>query len=165
VKGRIYDEFQSCLENLTNILSSKFFNGEFYFHGSQPTSIDAYLFGFLAPILHIDTPVNNLKSYIKNDSSVLARFCENITQSYFLHKSAQINFVLNEDDTETNAGTKSGSSNNGSKSKPNAEDQQRKKENILFLGGSALAILGYMAFQFVKKQADGVYYEDEYEDQ
>jgi hypothetical protein len=113
--------------------------------------------------LHIDTPSNNLKSYIKN-STVLPRFCENITQNFFLNKPAQINFILNEEETETN--NNNNSSGTKSKSKPTADEQQRRKENILFLGGSALALLGYMAFQFIKARADAAYYDDEeYDDE
>ena len=122
--------------------------------------------GFLGPIIHIDTPTNNLKSYIKSDSTVLSRYCENITQNYFLNKPAQINFVLNEGEPEsTDTNNNNNASGKTKASKPSGEDQQRRKENILFLGGSAFAILGYMAFQFIKAQAEAAYYEDEYDEE
>lgn len=74
---KVYKDAKECL----NILSSKLGNREFFF-GNRPSSLDAVVFGYLAPLLKAPFPNTVLQTHLKSCHE-LTRFCERILSKYF----------------------------------------------------------------------------------
>ncbi|XP_025076711.1 metaxin-1-like [Pomacea canaliculata] len=77
VEVKIYKEAKECL----NLLSYKLGSQEYMF-GKQPSSLDAIMFGYLAPILKAPLPSNQLQTHLKQCDN-LVNFINEILQRYF----------------------------------------------------------------------------------
>jgi len=53
-----------------------------FFFGDTPSTLDAYVFGFLAPLYKVRFPKVQLQEHLKQLSN-LCRFCDDILNSYF----------------------------------------------------------------------------------
>ncbi|XP_058512272.1 metaxin-3 isoform X2 [Ochotona princeps] len=77
VEAQIYRDAKECL----NLLSHRLGTSQFFF-GDTPCSLDAYVFGFLAPLYKVRFPQVQLQEHLKQLSN-LCRFCDDILHSYF----------------------------------------------------------------------------------
>nr|XP_031303148.1 metaxin-3 isoform X2 [Camelus dromedarius] len=77
VEAQIYRDAKECL----NLLSNRLGTSQFFF-GDTPSTLDAYVFGFLAPLYKVPFPKVQLQEHLKQLSN-LCRFCDDILNSYF----------------------------------------------------------------------------------
>ncbi|XP_051577214.1 metaxin-1-like [Myxocyprinus asiaticus] len=73
----LYCDALECL----NLLSQRLGSNKFFF-GDSPSSLDAYVFGHLAPLIKIRLPNCRLQQHLKNLEN-LNTFCSNILSLYF----------------------------------------------------------------------------------
>ncbi|XP_053557334.1 metaxin-3 isoform X2 [Bombina bombina] len=90
VEAQIYKDAKECL----NLLSNRLGTSQFFF-GTLPTSLDAYVFGFVAPLYKVHLPKVHLQEHLKQLSN-LCQFCDNIIGSYFMQNNAGISTVVQE---------------------------------------------------------------------
>jgi hypothetical protein len=74
---QVYREAERCL----NTLSVRLGDEDFFF-GSHPTSLDATVYAYLAPLLKVPFPSPALQNHLKSTSN-LVKFVVRITQRYF----------------------------------------------------------------------------------
>ncbi|XP_052015692.1 metaxin-3 isoform X1 [Apodemus sylvaticus] len=79
VEAQIYRDAKECL----NLLSNRLGTSQFFF-GDTPSTLDAYVFGFLAPLYKVHFPRVHLQKHLKQLSN-LCRLCDDILDSYFRH--------------------------------------------------------------------------------
>ncbi|KAM6109418.1 metaxin-3 isoform 2-T2 [Phoenicopterus ruber ruber] len=77
VEAQIYRDAKECL----NLLSKRLGTSQFFF-GDTPTTLDAFVFGFLAPIYKVRFPRVQLQEHLKQLPN-LCRFCDDILTCYF----------------------------------------------------------------------------------
>ncbi|TDH12719.1 hypothetical protein EPR50_G00049860 [Perca flavescens] len=77
VEGKIYSDAKECL----NLLSYRLGTAN-YFFGNSPTSLDAFVFGFVAPLYKASLPSSPLQSHLRQLDN-LTSFCDNILAVYF----------------------------------------------------------------------------------
>uniref|UniRef100_A0A7N4V1Y3 Metaxin 3 n=1 Tax=Sarcophilus harrisii TaxID=9305 RepID=A0A7N4V1Y3_SARHA len=77
VEAQIYRDAKECL----NLLSNRLGTSQFFF-GNTPTTLDAYVFGFVAPLYKVHFPKVQLQEHVKQLSN-LCRFCDDILSCYF----------------------------------------------------------------------------------
>uniref|UniRef100_A0A3P9JHG0 Metaxin n=1 Tax=Oryzias latipes TaxID=8090 RepID=A0A3P9JHG0_ORYLA len=77
LEKELYRDATECL----NLLSQRLGSQKFFF-GDSPSSLDAYVFGHLAPILRCKLPNGKLQQHLKSLDN-LANFCSNILLLYF----------------------------------------------------------------------------------
>ncbi|XP_053303973.1 metaxin-3 isoform X2 [Spea bombifrons] len=77
VEAQVYKEAKECL----NLLSNRLASSQFFF-GDTPTSLDAFVFGFLAPLYKVHLPKVNLQEHLKQLTN-LCQFIDNILSRYF----------------------------------------------------------------------------------
>ncbi|XP_041855216.1 metaxin-3 isoform X2 [Melanotaenia boesemani] len=77
VEGRIYSDAKECL----NLLSYRLGTANHFF-GNSPTSLDAFVFGFLAPLYKASLPSSSLQNHLRLLDN-LTHFCDNILTVYF----------------------------------------------------------------------------------
>ncbi|XP_054041503.1 metaxin-3 isoform X4 [Rissa tridactyla] len=77
VEAQIYRDAKECL----NLLSKRLGTSQFFF-GHTPTTLDAFVFGFLAPIYKVCFPRVQLQEHLKQLPN-LCRFCDDILTCYF----------------------------------------------------------------------------------
>ncbi|KFD70317.1 hypothetical protein M514_06949 [Trichuris suis] len=63
-------------------LLSKRLAGDKYFFGNRPSSVDAFIFGCLAPLIYIPLPDNRLQVFLRSQCSNLVRFVSSIINTY-----------------------------------------------------------------------------------
>uniref|UniRef100_A0A4W4G6J0 Metaxin n=2 Tax=Electrophorus electricus TaxID=8005 RepID=A0A4W4G6J0_ELEEL len=73
----LYRDAQECM----NLLSQRLSSNKFFF-GDSPSSLDAYVFGHLVPLLKIKLPNSRLQQHLKALDN-LSNFCTNILSLYF----------------------------------------------------------------------------------
>lgn len=64
-----------------NLLSQRLGHSQFFF-GDSPSSLDAFVFGHLAPVLKIKLPNSKLQQHLQSLENLCA-FCSNVLQLYF----------------------------------------------------------------------------------
>ncbi|XP_028254748.1 metaxin-1a [Parambassis ranga] len=77
LEKELYRDAAECM----NLLSQRLSSHKFFF-GDSPSSLDAYVFGNLAPILKSKLPNGKLQQHLKSLDN-LTTFCTNILQLYF----------------------------------------------------------------------------------
>ncbi|KAF7250203.1 Metaxin-3 [Varanus komodoensis] len=77
VEAQIYRDAKECL----NLLSTRLGTTPFFF-GNTPTTLDAFVFGFLAPLYKAPLPKVQLQDHLKLLPN-LCRFCDDILNCYF----------------------------------------------------------------------------------
>nr|XP_015828026.2 metaxin-3 isoform X1 [Nothobranchius furzeri] len=77
MEGKIYSDAKECL----NLLSYRLGAAK-YFFGNSPTSLDAFVFGFLAPLEKANLPSSPLLSHLRQLEN-LTGFCDNILAAFF----------------------------------------------------------------------------------
>ncbi|CAB1334239.1 unnamed protein product [Coregonus sp. 'balchen'] len=75
--GRLYRDAMECMDLLSQRLGSNKF-----FFGDSPSSLDAFVFGYLVPILKMKLPNGRLQQHLKSLDN-LSHFCSNILGLYF----------------------------------------------------------------------------------
>lgn len=75
--SKMYAEAEKCLTTLAHRLGDNS-----YFFGNNPTSFDAIVFGYLAPLLKAPFPSCSLQNHLKASTSLL-KFVVNISKKYF----------------------------------------------------------------------------------
>ncbi|KAK3572280.1 hypothetical protein QTP86_030260 [Hemibagrus guttatus] len=76
-ENELYADALECM----NLLSQRLGSNRFFF-GDSPSSLDAYVFGHLAPLLKIRLPSSRLQQQLKALDN-LTKFCSNILSLYF----------------------------------------------------------------------------------
>ncbi|XP_041362963.1 metaxin-1-like [Gigantopelta aegis] len=92
VEAKIYRDARECLNHLSYKLGDK----EFFF-GKMPTSLDALVFGYLAPILKAPLPNNQIQNHLKGCDN-LSNLCDKILRRYFPPTSESDSKRKQEDD-------------------------------------------------------------------
>ncbi|XP_015601462.1 metaxin-1 isoform X2 [Cephus cinctus] len=125
IENGVYSEAQKCL----TLLSTRLGESEF-FCGSQPTSFDAIVYSYLAPLLKAPLPNPALQNHLKACTN-LAKFVSRISQRYF----GDIHLEYEKEKAEENA----------RKTRRDSESEfPNKRRNQFFAGVVAvLAMLGY----------------------
>ncbi|KAK5614039.1 metaxin 1 [Crenichthys baileyi] len=77
LEKELYQDAAECM----NLLSQRLGSQKFFF-GDSPSSLDAYVFGHLAPILKCKLPNGKLQQHLKSLDN-LSDFCSNILLLYF----------------------------------------------------------------------------------
>ncbi|XP_061527723.1 metaxin-3 isoform X1 [Phycodurus eques] len=77
LEGKLYSDAKECL----NLLSYRL-GAASYFFGNLPTSLDAFVFGFVAPLHKAHLPNSPLQSHLRQLENV-THFCDNILAGYF----------------------------------------------------------------------------------
>ncbi|XP_076854142.1 metaxin-3 isoform X2 [Brachyhypopomus gauderio] len=77
VEGKIYSEAKECLNLLSHRLGTSL-----YFFGNTPTSLDAFVFGYLAPLHKASLPSGQLQLHLKQLHN-LCHFCNAILHNHF----------------------------------------------------------------------------------
>ncbi|KAM9330045.1 metaxin-3 [Gastrophryne carolinensis] len=77
VEAQIYKDAKECLNLLSNRLGTLRF-----FFGEMPTSLDAFVFGSLAPLYKAHLPKVQLQEHLKQLPN-LCHFCDHILSAYF----------------------------------------------------------------------------------
>ncbi|XP_049586152.1 metaxin-1 isoform X2 [Syngnathus scovelli] len=78
---KLYDDATNCMDLLAQRLGMQKF-----FFGDSPSSLDAVVFGWLAPILKCELPSGKLQQHLKSLDNLHA-FCANILLVYFPQNS------------------------------------------------------------------------------
>ncbi|XP_056144598.1 metaxin-3 isoform X1 [Lampris incognitus] len=77
VEGKIYSDAKECL----NLLSHRLGTAN-YFFGNSPASLDAFVFGFVAPLHKAALPSSPLQNHLRQLAN-LTSFCDNILAVHF----------------------------------------------------------------------------------
>ncbi|XP_010899555.1 metaxin-1a isoform X2 [Esox lucius] len=77
VERELYRDALECM----NLLSQRLGSNKFFF-GDSPSSLDAFVFGYLVPILKMKLPNGKLQQHIKSLDN-LSHYCSNILALYF----------------------------------------------------------------------------------
>ncbi|XP_028851117.1 metaxin-3 [Denticeps clupeoides] len=77
VEGKIYSDAKECLNLLSHRLGSSH-----YFFGSMPTSLDAFVFGYVAPLHKAPFPSSRLQQHLKQLAN-LCHFCNTVLKTFF----------------------------------------------------------------------------------
>eukprot|EP00066_Takifugu_rubripes_P003332 XP_003965833.1 PREDICTED: metaxin-1-like [Takifugu rubripes] len=77
LEKELYQDAAECM----NLLSQRLGSHKFFF-GDSPSSLDAYVFGHLAPILRCKLPNMKLQQHLKSLDN-LSNFCSNVLLLYF----------------------------------------------------------------------------------
>ncbi|PIK62175.1 putative metaxin-1 [Apostichopus japonicus] len=77
LRSKVFKDAKDCLD----LLSEKLNEQQFFF-GDSPSSLDALVFSYLAPILRVPFPNNELKDHVKQSEN-LWMYCSRILQRYF----------------------------------------------------------------------------------
>ncbi|XP_062456261.1 metaxin-3 isoform X2 [Rhea pennata] len=77
VEAQIYRDAKECLNHLSKRLGTSQF-----FFGNTPSTLDAFVFGFLAPLYKVCFPRVQLQEHLKQLPN-LCRFCDDILSCYF----------------------------------------------------------------------------------
>ena len=77
VETLVYKEAQECITILANRLADSH-----YIFGRSPSSVDAVMYGYLAPLLKAPFPNNSLQNYLSSCTN-LVKFVVRISQNYF----------------------------------------------------------------------------------
>ncbi|XP_060777831.1 metaxin-1a isoform X2 [Neoarius graeffei] len=117
----LYSDALECM----NLLSQRLGSNRFFF-GDSPSSLDAYVFGYLAPLLKIRLPSSGLQQHLKTLDN-LTKFCSNILSLYF---------------PDENRGVSQPASNVQESSDFDHEPYKRGKQLLSILVAAA-AMLGY----------------------
>nr|XP_046155810.1 metaxin-1-like [Oncorhynchus gorbuscha] len=77
VEKELYRDAIECM----NLISQRLGSNKFFF-GDSPSSLDAFVFGYLVPILKMKLPNGRLQQHLKSLDN-LSHFCSNILALYF----------------------------------------------------------------------------------
>ena len=77
VETSVYKDAQECITILSNRLGESH-----YIFGRSPSSVDAVMYGYLAPLLKAPFPNNSLQNYLSSCTN-LVKFVVRISQNYF----------------------------------------------------------------------------------
>lgn len=90
VEGKIYSEAKECL----NLLSHRLGTSP-YFFGSTPTSLDAFVFGYIAPLHSAPLTSGQLQQHLKQLSN-LCQFCNLVLKNFFTQNPPESPPVIQE---------------------------------------------------------------------
>ncbi|XP_031174963.1 metaxin-1-like [Sander lucioperca] len=124
LEKELYRDAAECM----NLLSQRLGSHKFFF-GDSPSSLDAYVFGHLAPILKSKLPNGKLQQHLKSLDN-LSNFCSNILLLYFPRD-----------------GRESGGPKTSSPPQPDAGDfdhvPNKRRKQLLSALAALAAMLGY----------------------
>ena len=137
VETNVYKNAEECLTMLSNRLGEQ----QFMF-GRSPSSLDAVMYGYLAPLLKAPFPNNSLQNYLKACGN-LVKFVVRISQNYFPNVVSAYEL---KDREEKKGGSSSGSGEGAAAEKAKKDDEEWPNEtrNKLIAGVVATtAMAGY----------------------
>ncbi|XP_001601774.2 metaxin-1 isoform X1 [Nasonia vitripennis] len=154
-ESSIYSKAQKCLTTLSTRLGESD-----YFFGSVPTTFDALVFSYLAPLLKVPLPSCSLQNHLKACEN-LVKFVTRILQKYFEYDYQEYEKSKTKEQEE--------------KKKANSDSEFPNKRRNQILAGifAAVAMLGYALSTGIVQVQDSDYdladsmnyvYEDEEED-
>ncbi|XP_053331486.1 metaxin-1 [Spea bombifrons] len=123
LEKQLYSDAQECMKLLSQRLGTQKF-----FFGDSPASIDAHIFGCLAPILNAKLPNNKLQQHLRALDN-LCQYCSSILNVYFAW----------DEDTAPRISPKTP---NAEASDPEDEPHKRRNQILSVLAG-ILAMVGY----------------------
>ncbi|KAL0821314.1 hypothetical protein ABMA28_005908 [Loxostege sticticalis] len=85
IEKTIYNEAEKCLKTLSDRLGESE-----YFFGNRPSSFDATVFAYLAPLVKAPFPNSSLSNHVKGIAN-LSRFVARINQKNFRHVTDEYN--------------------------------------------------------------------------
>lgn len=94
VETKVYREAQECINMLSNRLGD-----DDYFFGRSPTSLDATVFAYLAPLLKVTFPNPALQNHLKSSDNLM-RFIFRILHRYFPLSVEEIEDLKKKEETE-----------------------------------------------------------------
>ncbi|XP_033115310.1 metaxin-1-like isoform X2 [Anneissia japonica] len=134
LKEIIFKKAKKCL----NLLSERLHDKDFFF-GDMPTSLDAAVFGYLAPLLRAPLPSTELQAHLKACDN-LCRLVSRIQMRYFPD--------IPSDESQKNK------PNENSTTEPYEEEHKRRNQILSVLFAAAMMV-GYAVFSgLVKVQVD-----------
>lgn len=127
VEAKIYKDARECLNNLAHKLGEKD-----YFFGNSPSSLDAVVFGYVAPLLKAPLNTNQLINHLKQCDN-LGLHCSRILRLYF---------PLSEEEMEK----KRKQEERKQKESENTKEFPNKKRNMILAGIFAATSMVTYAF-------------------
>ncbi|XP_054756662.2 metaxin-1-like [Lytechinus pictus] len=112
-----------------NMLSERLGQKEFFF-GETPTSLDALVFSYLAPLIRVPFPSNTLQIHCKACDN-LVMFCSRILQRYF---------------PQVPQGSENTSRESRATTEESFDDPHKRRNQILSVLFAATAMVGYALF-------------------
>lgn len=122
---RVVKDAKYCL----NLLSERLGEKEFFF-GESPTSMDALVFSYLAPLVRVPFPSNTLQAHCKACDN-LVMFCSRILQRYFPADPQDPQSTSKESETSR---------------EERFEDPHKRRNQVLSVLFAAAAMIGYAFF-------------------
>ena len=142
IETAVYKSAEECL-----IMMSERLGDQPYLFGQAPSSADAMLYGYLAPLLKAPFPNATLQNHLKACEN-LVKFVSRITLTYFSKIALDYEkSKLNEnEDNKNNKDDKSSSSPNKN-AKSNDDDEPISKTRLAIAGTVAASAMTAYAFQ------------------
>jgi len=145
IEAAVYKRAEECLSVLARRLGD-----DLYFFGKSPSSLDALVYGHLAPLLKAPLPNPTLQNHLKACVNLVS-FVVRITQNYFAETALEYEKVLSDKQAEEAARAAAAASEKGEE---DGEGASRSGKSDLgewlrpFAGGAVAcsAMLGYAYF-------------------
>ena len=134
VETCIYKAARECITSLSDRLGDSH-----YMFGRSPSSVDAVMYGYLAPLLKAPFPNNALQNYLNNCTN-LVKFVVRISQNYFPKVVKRWDDRPNKDDHQSSSQPSPDSSDRPGE-EPGWPNETRNK--MLAAGVAATAMMGY----------------------
>jgi len=150
IESAVYKRAEECLSVLARRLGD-----DLYFFGKSPSSLDALVYGHLAPLLKAPLPNPTLQNHLKACVNLVS-FVVRITQNYFAETALEYEKILSDKQAEeaARAAAAAAASEKGEAGKEGGEGASRSGKSDLgewlrpFAGGAVAcsAMLAYAYF-------------------
>ena len=132
-------------EECLNMVSERLGNNTTYLFGKAPSSADAILYGYLAPLIKAPFPHPSLQNHVKANEN-LWKFVSHINLTYFAKVASdyQRKKAEEQENVSNNTGNTSGTGSGYTSGDPN--DQPINKTNMFLAGSFAVSAMTAYAF-------------------
>ena len=137
VETSIYKAAQECITILSNRLGESH-----YMFGRSPSSVDAVMYGYLAPLLKAPFPNNSLQNYLSNCSN-LVKFVVRISQNYFPKVVKRHEEKTAREETASSSSSQQQSGAGGAEAEQEPPWPHETRTKVVAAGVAATAMLGY----------------------
>lgn len=124
LRTKIFKDAKECLDMLSEKLSDKTF-----FFGDSPSSLDSLVFSYLASLLRVPFPNNDLKDHLKQSEN-LWMYCSRILQRYYPTSAEEETERKEQEDARPTPGSID-------------EDPHKVRNIILSVAFAVCALVGY----------------------
>ena len=138
IEAAVFKNAEECL----NMVSERLGSENTYLFGKAPSSADAILYGYLAPLIKAPFPNPSLQNHVKANEN-LWKFVSHINLTYFAKVASDYQRKKAEDQ-ENLSNSKTGNDGSGYASDPNYEPIN--KTNMFLAGGVAVSAMTAYAF-------------------